>query len=262
MKKPLAKTLAGVAIGTVVAVAYLVIPFHRFFEYPEGERGALMAAQASDPAFKSRDAVVVELFTSQSCFSCPMAEAILRDLSARPDVATFEFHVHYWNSLVYGAKGQWQDVFSKKEWTQRQADYNQSLFNTDHIYTPQVIIDGKWQEAGNREGALVDAIAKAAKARTPAPEISIRYDQGRLTASVPENAGTLMLVTFVRRAVTRVDAGENAGKTLASYNIVTDLFPIDRDTPTPLAIREGESCAVLLKEKDAPTLKAAAFCPL
>src|SRR5476651_467871 len=78
--------------------------------------------------------VLIELFTSQGCNSCPPADALLGELSQRPGVLALAFHVDYWNGLG------WSDPFSSKLWTARQNDYAQRLGKRS-IYTPQLVVD-------------------------------------------------------------------------------------------------------------------------
>jgi hypothetical protein len=79
---------------------------------------------------------VIELFTSQSCYSCPPAEKLLGELAQRSDIIALEHHVDYWDDLVYGSAGRWKDVFSSPESTDRQRRYNQSVEERGYSYTP------------------------------------------------------------------------------------------------------------------------------
>ena len=94
--------------------------------------GLSFGLKAESPQTKP---VVVELFTSQGCYSCPPAEAYLGELSKNPNIVALEFHVDYWDDLVYGAAGKWKDVFSKPEFTTRQRIYAGNLPD-GQVYTP------------------------------------------------------------------------------------------------------------------------------
>jgi len=86
---------------------------------------------AHGPAAADGDQLtVVELFTSQSCYSCPPAEAYLGELSEEKDILALEYHVDYWDSLNYGRHGRWKDAFSTPEMTARQRDYNAEIRNS------------------------------------------------------------------------------------------------------------------------------------
>ncbi|MFN0023541.1 MAG: DUF1223 domain-containing protein, partial [Parvularculaceae bacterium] len=103
--------------------------------------GAAIATPAAvaTPADKP---VVVELFTSQGCSSCPPAEALMRELAKRPGLVALEWHVDYWDDLHAGSSGKWKDPFSSADHTARQRAYNRALRGTGGAYTPQMVIDG------------------------------------------------------------------------------------------------------------------------
>ncbi len=170
--------------------------------------------------------IVVELFTSQGCYSCPPAEAFLGELSARPDIIALELHVDYWDDLVYGAAGKWKDPFSSPMATQRQKLYAQS-FGTGRIYTPQMVVDGHLQGVGSNRGAILSAIGQAQKQAEPAVSLQVsRGPSGSLSLEIegPDKTdAVLWLVTFARTGTTEVLAGENKGKTLVSHNIDKNL---------------------------------------
>ena len=88
------------------------------------------------------DPVVLELFTSQGCSSCPSADAFLRKLAKEPRVIRLAFHVDYWNSLG------WRDPFSSREWSQRQGAYVRAM-KLSSAYTPQMVVNGTRQMVGS-----------------------------------------------------------------------------------------------------------------
>ncbi len=98
----------------------------------------------------SQQLTVIELFTSQSCYSCPPAEAYLGELSEEENILALEYHVDYWDRLNYGCYGRWKDVFSTPEMTERQRQYNVKIRNTGNVYTPQMVIDGRTEAVGSR----------------------------------------------------------------------------------------------------------------
>lgn len=227
--------------------------------------GFCAAAAAAEP---EPTPVVVELFTSQSCYSCPPAETLLGKLAGRPDLIALEFHVDYWNDLVYGAAGRWTDVHSSPAHTARQRAYGNRLGGG--VYTPQMVIDGRAETVGSREGDIERAIAAARKhprialavAATDTGGIAIR---GEATGRQPAE---LWLVRYLEQETTRVRAGENRGKVLVNHHIVTGMsrladWPLADDvlTVVPPELPSGEGCAVLLQAPGQGPILGAAPCP-
>src|SRR5260221_259576 len=137
--------------------------------------------------------VVVELFTSQGCSSCPPADEYLGELTMRSDIIPLAFHVDYWNYIG------WTDPFASKQMTHRQKAYSRAL-GQRYIYTPEMVVNGTTQEVGsNRRGveALIEAARKEAQT---GPAISLtREDDGkirlRLGAATPSAAATKEIAT-------------------------------------------------------------------
>src|ERR1700721_3074624 len=137
-----------------------------------------------------RKAVVVELFPSEACSSCPPADALLQRLQEQQPVAgaeviTLEEHVDYWNH------DGWSDPFSSPEWTERQLEYG-TKFKND-AYTPQMVVDGRSQFVGNSSRGAELEIAKAARAeKTEVAITSAKADASssqRFTVSVGKLTG-------------------------------------------------------------------------
>src|SRR5277367_5521376 len=91
--------------------------------------------------------VVVELFTSQGCNSCPPADAYLGELAKRPDVLALSLHVDYWDYIG------WRDPFAQHAFTLRQRDYSHAL-SERYVYTPQMVINGQLQGVGSQRGDI------------------------------------------------------------------------------------------------------------
>jgi hypothetical protein len=178
--------------------------------------GAAVPCRAAD-----RPPVVVELFTSQGCNSCPPADAYLGTLSRRPGLLPLAFHVDYWNYIG------WDDPFARPWAAARQRAYQKSL-NERFVYTPQIVVNGAAQGIGS-ETAKIDALIKAALAAPPPPHPSLtlhRRADGALLVDVgagPSPLGApadLWLVAYDRKHETKVLRGENEGHTLTDYDAV------------------------------------------
>lgn len=245
----------------------------RIFFLLAGVLGWVVAtAPGSVAAETGHGKTVVELFTSQSCYSCPPAEAYLGELVERDDVIGLEFHVDYWDDLVHGSAGRWKDVFSSPANTNRQRLYNRNIRGTAQVYTPQMVIDGRAEAAGTRRGAVEAAIAGQARDQRPRLQVTIaNAPDGGLTVSVegPVTApAVLWLARFERTRVTRVKAGENKGKTLANHHVVTGMERIGAWPGSPMTITvpsvplsAGEGCAVIVQNDAQGPILGAAECP-
>ncbi len=216
--------------------------------------------------------VVVELFTSQSCFSCPSAEKFLGKLAREPDILALEFHVDYWNDLNYGSAGRWKDPFSRPEFTRRQQDYNRQIRNKPGVYTPQMVIDGRFEKSGNSEWAVEASVRRARGLDDPGVRVAVRHsDANGLSVVVDgsaKDASAIWLVRFKRAVTTRVLRGENHGKTLDNHNIVTGVTRIGdwRGRAVTLDVpnaRPGseEGCVVLVQGDKPGAIIGAAKCP-
>ncbi len=208
---------------------------------------AVVAPHGIAPAEVKTNPTVVELFTSQSCYSCPPAEAFLGELvEERADVLGLEFHVDYWDELVHGG-GKWKDIFSSPESTQRQRVYNLRIRGRANVYTPQMVIDGVAEAVGSNRGAVLRAVS-AASGQGQVLGVSIdpvdgRGYQVRIDGTLPEEA-TIWYVQYLRQYTTDVLRGENKGKTLTNHNIVREFRPI--------GAWEGESLELDLTEVELP----------
>jgi hypothetical protein len=175
--------------------------------------------------------VLVELFTSEGCSSCPPADELLARLEQTQPVAGAEIialseHVDYWNRLG------WADPYSSAEFSERQNSYARA-FDTDDIYTPQMIVDGRVQFVGSNRDRARQAITDASRAAKARVEISLRgatVDSANLAISISDlqsawtgdSAEVLLAITEsgLRSSVSR---GENAGRSLHHTAVVRAL---------------------------------------
>ena len=214
---------------------------------------------------------VVELFTSQGCYSCPPAERFLGELADRDGILALEFHVDYWDNLTYGSAGKWKDPYSSPAFTARQQNYNVQIRRRSGVYTPQMVVDGKIEVVGSREGAVEMAIEDAQARAGRRVAVAATAQGGGLKVSLkggPERAGGVWLVSFLRREATRVLRGENHGKLLVNHNIVTGMRRIgewdgrERTIDVASVANDGkQGCAVIVQAGAAGPILGAAHCP-
>ena len=174
---------------------------------------AITQAQAAEPG---AGPIVIELFQSQGCSSCPPANANVNALAAaRPDVLALSFAVTYWDYLG------WKDTFAQPAFTERQRAYQRSG-QSDGVYTPQVVINGRKALVGADRGQLNRAVASVGGLRG-GPAI-VRDAAGFTVGAGQGGPATVLVVTYdPRERAVPVKAGENGGKTLPHRNIVTGL---------------------------------------
>lgn len=190
--------------------------------------------------------VVVELFTSEGCSSCPPADAFLTELAhGRRDVLPLAFHVTYWNSLG------WRDPYSLEAATSRQSSYGARF--GDGSYTPEMVVDGSKGLVGSERGTAEAVIAAArSRAKTAAP-ITVSRQGGRVAISLGNGSGSgrILLVGFDPEHRTAVGRGENSGRTLTESNIVRSIRTVGRWSGAAMTIEEdapaGQDVAVLLE---------------
>lgn len=215
---------------------------------------ALLLA-AGRPAAALERPVVVELFTSQSCSSCPPAEALIGRLAHEgADVLPLAFHITYWNHL------DWRDPYSLPAATERQADYAARLGSSN--YTPQAVIDGRTAVVGSDEAGLRAAVAQARRAGM-AVGVTLSRDGAGLAARVGAGSGTgrVLLIGFDPSHTSRVLRGENAGRTLEQANVVRSIRDLGAWSGAAMmfeaAAPAGETAALLVQATDGRILGAA-----
>ena len=159
--------------------------------------------------------VVLELFTSQGCSSCPPADALLSELARDRDVPVIvlAYHVDYWNRLG------WRDPFSSREWSARQGEYVRAM-KLESAYTPQAVINGSRQMVGSSAFQIRQAIAEESKRK---PEARVKLDvQGNevVVRAESKKPAELIVVAYENGIVTKIARGENAGRTQTDDAIV------------------------------------------
>ena len=184
--------------------------------------GILLALAGAARAGDRGIPVLVELFTSEGCSSCPPADALLaRLVREQPipgvEVVALSEHVDYWDSLG------WKDRFSSPAFTDRQSGYASRL-GRHNVYTPQAVVDGRTDVVGTDERGLRSA--SQAAAAEPHGTLSARREGSalRIEATLPTHHGAEVLLAAVEEsASSRVERGENAGRTLSHTSVVRSL---------------------------------------
>ncbi|MGN6581928.1 MAG: DUF1223 domain-containing protein [Bordetella sp.] len=200
--------------------------------------------------------VVVELFTSQGCSSCPPAEAYLSELARhRRDVLPLAFHVTYWNSLG------WTDPYSFESATRRQASYAARLGNG--IYTPEMVIDGRAGLVGSNIGAVNAAIVAARRSDDRSVDVEGARHAHTLSIRIGAGSGSgkILLIGYDPQRTTVVQRGENSGHTLRESNVVRSIQTVGDWTGAALTLQfaapAGERAAVLVQSPDGAIVGAA-----
>lgn len=211
--------------------------------------------------------VVVELFTSQGCSSCPPADAYLGELAKRRDVVALSLHVDYWDYIG------WRDPFASGAVTQRQRAYAHAM-GQHMVYTPQMVIDGRTEAVGSH----TDEVERLIKESAARPKLPVQFRRGPDDSYIVEiGAGenpnptpaTIWLVIFDREHETEIASGENAGTATVDYNIVRQWIQIGTWAGRPLSLPLGlteemesghDACAVIIQAGNVgPILGAATF---
>jgi len=221
---------------------------------------AVVSCFGAGSAHSDSAPVVVELYTSQGCSSCPPADELLGELTGRDDVIPLSFHVDYWDYIG------WKDVFGNRAFTKRQKEYARASGHR-MVYTPQMIVGGYEHVVGYKPMKLADLIMEHRDRPTlvmmdvsrAGTVVSIRIPA---TPTLP-NAMVLELVRYIPEATTQIRKGENAGQTITYYNIVTDLARIgewdgSQDFAAEVNLPGEEAAALILQAAgNGPILSAA-----
>jgi len=197
-----------------------------------GSHGRVAAFGKTPQVARSREPVVVELFTSEGCSSCPPADTLLAELDARQPIGSAEVigleeHVTYWDQQG------WEDPYDSRDWTDRQTDYANSLHNGSP-YTPEMVVDGTAGFVGSRGGTAVKEIEKAAAIQKSKVAISVAYPTEskslELKVSVekllnpsPKDKPEVILAITESGLHSAVGAGENSGKELHHSAVLREM---------------------------------------
>jgi hypothetical protein len=189
------------------------------------------AAAAKSPV--GRPPVVVELYTAQGCASCGEANAYVAKLAERKDVLALTFPVDYWDYLG------WADTFAKPEFADRQKAYVARL-SLREPYTPQVVVDGRAEAAGQRSDRVERLLREAERSPRDPPDIRFvgarRVDVG--SGRPPKGGGEVWLIRYdPRQQDVAVKSGDNRGQTIAHRNVVREVTRLGVWRGRPVAFR-------------------------
>ncbi|HSL83543.1 MAG TPA: DUF1223 domain-containing protein [Thermoanaerobaculia bacterium] len=245
--------------------AALALPLLAALAWHAGGAGAAAPPAADTP-------VVMELFTSQGCSSCPAADRLLTRLGAEPELSSrlfpLAFHVDYWNHSG------WTDPFSSRAWTERQRRYAREL-SGGRVYTPQLVVNGSSQTVGNDEEEVL-ALLREALARRPAADLHVRLSAGgpdRLRAQVTAEMASapeapsqvkaksleLLVALYQKDLTTSVGKGENEGRRLENDYVVRHLERAGKLPAQPGATAEAAVTFALEPGWDRSDLGVVAF---
>jgi hypothetical protein len=196
--------------------------------------GVLTLASESLSSSDVRTAVLVELFTSEGCSSCPPADAFLQSLDRQPvageQMIVLSEHVDYWNHIG------WKDPYSARFFSDRQSAYARR-FSLDGVYTPQMVVDGTTEFVGSDSSRADKAFVKALRAPKIAVDLSsvsldatavvkAHVKAGALQASFSLREAEVYVAIALNRAESQVSHGENAGRTLAHAAVVRSMVKV------------------------------------
>jgi hypothetical protein len=222
-----------------------------------GAMGIWMAASGAVLA-ESQQGVLVELYTSQGCSSCPPADDLLGQLVEMPGVIGLALHVDYWDYIG------WKDTFGQEKFSARQRGYAHAA-GDKMIYTPQMIIDGGARMVGNDPQPVVQAIKLAAAVPqtitlTLAREAGQLHIDGKTQQPLPAGT-TVQLVHYLETRNVEIERGENAGLTMDYRNVVTSWQSLGEWTglqPLQMVADAGEGPVVVLIQAAGPRAVLAA----
>lgn len=208
---------------------------------------------------QSKPVVVVELYTSQGCSSCPPADEFLAMLTMDPAILPLSLHVDYWDYIG------WADEFADPKFTVRQKEYAHA-FGTRSIYTPQFIVGGIDRVEGNRPEETTQFIRKHLSA---AQDIGLTLQRNGNTVTIQANPlgadfgkSNIQLVRYTPSETVHIERGENAGKSIKYYNIVTSWQSVGSwSGKAPLNMQasvKGDQPIVVIVQQDGPAYIVAA----
>ena len=185
--------------------------------------GAAASLRAGQAWASARPDVVVELFTSQGCSSCPPADRLLAELQAMPGVLALTYHVDYWDYLG------WKDTLGSPDFSQRQYDYAKARGDME-VYTPQMIVNGGKPMVGSQRSAILTMLEHSRQPKWAAP-LTLSDSGKELVIDIGAGPGagvagaTLWVMPIVGRTSVKIKKGEIAGREITYHNVVRRIVP-------------------------------------
>jgi hypothetical protein len=217
-----------------------------------------LASFAVPSARAATSPVVLELFTSQSCSSCPPADALLGKLAQQPEVIALAWHVDYWNHLG------WRDKYSSQQATARQQDYARQL--GEEVFTPALVVDGATVVVGSDGSAVAQAIRSA---KPLAVAVTLNRSDSGLAVEVGKASGRVraLSILYDPEHSTDVGGGENEGARLREYRVVRQVEVLGEWDGAPRGFvakpaEPGQGQVILVQSADLRVVGAADQPPL
>ncbi len=232
--------------------------------------GALLLLSVFGAPAQAESLKVIELFTSQGCSSCPPADRLLGELiEHNDDVIALEYHVDYWDTLVYGSAGQWKDPYSSPDYSRRQRQYARvNLAGSQGVYTPQAVINGRYATTGSNRRNILKRLGNA---KAPIVDVVVQREGTDLQVNVADKSPVdafVTLVHYLTRTETAIKAGENKGVDIVNHHVVTDVKPLGElkrgesgDYTVAYAGGDNRGCAVIVQAGQLGPIMGAARCP-
>ncbi len=226
------------------------------------------ASEAYDQKAPVRAPVVLELYTSQGCSSCPPADRLLRQYAGRRDTIALSYNVDYWDYLG------WKDTLGNPAFSTRQRLYARRRGDGE-VYTPQIVVNGLSHAVGSMPREIDRAIArtKSYLSDTRVP-LDVRINGGKLTIEVGEatvdQSATIWLAAVRSEVTVPVRRGENRGRTLTYHNVVRKVTPVGMWSGARTVIQlkdedvldsEADTCAILVQMGKGGPIVAAKWMP-
>jgi hypothetical protein len=221
----------------VLVVVFLALAARRLGITGSAAADTKNVSAPSNTPDQSSTPVLVELFTSEGCSSCPPADALLSRLGKTQPVhgaaiIALEEHVDYWDRLG------WKDPFSSEAATARQNEYDMA-FAGGEAYTPQMVVDGRAKFVGSSDSDALRAIRTASQAPKPAVQLSWEKDDvlaihiEPLNNTVERDGQQVFLAVTENMLHSNVKHGENAGRALEHNGVVRQLLPVGKIDAAP-----------------------------